>query len=225
MLGEPISFVVKSDVSAKYARKISSKTGLSSAGQQCFSSSVHWEKIHGKAVCGCSNETAPQRLRCVNTGSGVGGALWARLRSSAAMLEEVCHREETWRVYGPTAPFSLLPVRGWGGEQAASCSCCAALRVTWYHASPPWWILIPWNHTPPKILVSINCCGHGVWSQQEVTTLFNHWFQPTPALSACWPQLQSNLPPLGFAAISAVLLIFRFLHHSCCLDWTEPPLN
>lgn len=44
MLGAPISFVVKSDVRAKYARKIPSKTGLSCAGQQCFSSSVHWRK-------------------------------------------------------------------------------------------------------------------------------------------------------------------------------------
>lgn len=136
--GEPFSFAVKPDMGAKYAWKISSKTGLLYADQQQVFS-VQRGKIHGKTACGCLNKTVPQRLLSLNIWSRVGG-------DSVAMMEKVCYRKQTLSVYGPNTPLSLLHVPGQGCNQSAFCFCWCLLLVTLppHHGG----FLSFWNHKP-----------------------------------------------------------------------------
>lgn len=120
---EPFSFAVKPDMGAKYAWKVSSKTGLSYAHQQQVSSSVQRGKFRGRTASGCLNKTVSQRLWSLNIWSRVGG-------DSEAMMEKVCYRKWTLSVYGPHTPLSLLHVRGWGCQQSAFCLCWCLSLVT-----------------------------------------------------------------------------------------------
>lgn len=136
--GESFSFVVKPDMCAKYAWKVSSKTGLSYADQQQVSW-VHPWTFHGRTACGCLNKTVSQRLWSLNVWSRVGG-------DSGTMMEKVCYRKQTLSVYGPNTALSLLHVRSWGCKQPAFCFCwCLSLVSLLPHHDG---FLSLWNHKP-----------------------------------------------------------------------------
>lgn len=135
--GEPFSFAVKPDMVAKYAWKISSKTGLLYADQQQVSFSVQRGKIHCKTACGSMNKTVSQRLWSLNIWSRVGG-------DNAAMMEKVCYGKQTLSVYAPNTRLSLLHVPGRGCEQSAFCWCLSRVTLPPHHDG----FLSFWNHKP-----------------------------------------------------------------------------
>lgn len=67
-----------------------------------------------------------QRLRHLNTWSSVGGTAWVKLWGFAALLEEVCHCEETLSLQSLILVLghSLLCLCGWRYGLSAFCSGC-----------------------------------------------------------------------------------------------------
>jgi hypothetical protein len=111
-------------------------------------------------------ENVLHRLRCLNTLSPIGGAVWMGRLRGTALLEEVVTWERLRELkdsrhlqFGPFALCSWLR-----GDCSASCSC--------HQTSRPRWTLIPWDHKPNLVLSSVSCLGHGVLLQQQKS---NYW--------------------------------------------------
>lgn len=88
----------------------------------------HRKKLLSRNNCSDLNENGPYRLRCFDTWSPLGGAIWVGL-AEVSSLKEVCHLEWAWRFQSYVCSSSLSGLWIWVQYMSSCCSSCQPAAV------------------------------------------------------------------------------------------------